>query len=319
MNKKELGAFYTTEVDEILKGFEHYVKDKKVTDLYCGDRHLLDWADKHGARSTFGYDISKEAKADIVKDTIMNPPKSSNFTLINPPYLLSNKTDNKEPFIKWQTTDLYKAALLSLIDMKVSEGIIIVPANIFVDSDNKFREKFYSNFEISNVVLFDKAVFDDTPVRVTCFYFKRGKTTNLLGHTLYNTKVGYDWLKTLEPVKANVRRLLIGETPNSELTIRTTDTGTEGGKIKLYLDAEHFYGKQTDRNKATIVLDKELSLDAQKKIVFIFNDFLNTNRHKYNSMFLTNFLAGKDGVERKRIQFRDVYKLITKIIKEENL
>ncbi len=45
--------------------------------------------------------------------------------LQTPPYLAKNKSDNKKIFSLYKTDDLYKAALLSILESE--GGIIIVP------------------------------------------------------------------------------------------------------------------------------------------------------------------------------------------------
>jgi len=317
-NKKQLGAFYTTGVDKVLKEFEHIVSGRNIVDLYCGDRHLLEWGLKHGATKALGYDMNKDSGADIIRNTLVDVPnvRENAVVVINPPYLLRNKAEDKTPFDLYETTDLYKASLLSLIINGTREAIIIVPSNIFMDNDDNFRTRFYANFEIKKVVMFDKRMFEDTNVRVAAFHIVRGTTTKLFNHSLHNTKIGKSWFNLLENNSTNVKRLIKGDIePLNFINLRTTDTGSDGGEIKLFI-GEHYYGKSTDRNLATIIFDKQYSKKEQKQICSLFNSKLDDFRNKYDSMFLTNFLAGGDGKMRKRISFRDAYKLINSITKE---
>jgi len=315
MDKKQLGAFYTTDTS-IMDEFKKFVMDEDVIDLYAGDGDLLRWAQKNGAKTIVGFDINATT-GYIVRDTLMHPPNVNGMVVINPPYLLRNKAEDKRPFEKYQTTDLYKCALLSLIDMPITKGIAIIPTNMFVDNDDKFRDRFYNNFEIKKVKSFDRQVFEDTNVRVSIIYFERGQTTELFGHTLVNTRIGEEYFKLIEGVIPEVKRLTIGMKPTlfiSNITLFTTDTG---GTSRIRLErSKPFYGKNTDRNKATLVFTEKLTEEQEQYIIDTFNIWLEQLREKYDSMFLTNFLAGRDGVMRKRIGFNEAFKLITVIKKE---
>lgn len=318
--KQELGAFYTTQVDEVLSEFTAYPKDRKIIDLYAGDGALLNWGKANGCSSTLGYDVSFDAEgADIIQDTLMNVPTipKDSLLVVNPPYLLRNRASNKNPFILHKAQDLYKCSLLSLADSGATEVIAIVPYNMVVDQDDSFRRRFYSQWGIDKLVVFDKRVFNDTNVRVCAFHAIRGETTSILGHRLSNTRMGFDFYESLKPDSSiKVGRLLIGQEPTSSLVLRATDTGTPGGEIALTLEVSPYFGKQTDRNKASITLNVNLTLADQAVVAREFNSRLQGHREQYDSLFLTNFLAGKDGVMRKRIAFKQAFSLINTIIKE---
>jgi len=316
MDKKELGAFYTSRVDEILKQYIPLIKGKDIVDPMAGDNHLLNWAAYEDCSSIEGFDINP-LTPNGTKNTLLGDMDYSNkFILANPPYLLNNKAKDKTPFKYWKTTDLYKASILSFIKGNAPEGILIIPSNFFVDADSKLREFIFARWEISQVTLYDSQVFEDTDVRVCTFYFKKGITTEILGYKIINGNIGKDWIEYLNtPSKYKVSRLRIGDKPNTSLLLKATDTGSKGGEICL-TKGIHYYGKITDRNLATIVLNVPLTASQEYKVINLFNSKLNAYREQYNSMFLTNFLAGKDGVMRKRISFRDGYKLIDKILQE---
>jgi hypothetical protein len=318
MNKKELGAFYTTNADNILSKFKNLVKGKKVIDPFCGEKDLLKWSEKNGAVKTFGCDINQNVNPDININSIMHPLDYSHYDIVvtNPPYLLNNKTKNKAPFIMWDVKDLYKASLLS-IAKTANELIAIIPSNFIFDSDNKFRNKFFSMMEIKAIECFDEAVFNDTTTRVCIIHAVKGITTHINGYELYNTKIGKNWYKLIERGKNDVKRLTQNNTDGfiSNICVSTTDTGSDGGEIRAYI-GEPFYGKHSDRNLFTAVFEKELTKKEQEYIVSEFNRLLNKYRVQYDSMFLTNFLAGKNGTMRKRISFKDALSLIS-VIKSE--
>ena len=83
-----------------------------------------------------------------------------------------------------------------------------------------------------------------------------------------------------------------------------------GKKIQLEDIREYgpiaLIGKKTSRNMAYLLFKKRLSLREQEKLIKYFNDFLDRERRKYFSLFLTNFRDNG----RKRISFDFVYKFI---------
>jgi len=306
---RQLGQYMTSEADAVLDGFEDLVVGKDVIDLYCGHRDLLNWAVKNGAKSVIGYDVDPEMPADIHMDTLLHPPKQNSIVLINPPYLYINKADNTEIYHKYNTTDLYKCAILSL---QCDEFIAIVPSNFLFDADDSFRIRFYSKYSIKRLVIFDKQTFKDTNVRVCVVYCETGCTETILGHRLYKTRLGYEWQKYTD-ITPICKRLVIGGKPNGNLTIHMTDTGSSNGMIHAYVSDEPYYGKTSDRNLMTVVLPN-VDIDIND-LVEEFNSRLNYYREMYDSCFLTNFLAGKDGTMRKRMSFKQALQLITKIIR----
>ena len=60
--------------------------------------------------------------------------------------------------------------------------------------------------------------------------------------------------------------------------------------------------KFSARSYATLVINKELTLEQQKNLVKKMNDFLNEQRTKYHSLFLTNYRES-NSIARKRISF----------------
>jgi hypothetical protein len=320
MNKKELGAFYTTNAKIILDGFEDIVKGKTVVDPFCGERDLLNWANFNGAKKTIGCDINPKVNPDITINSILSPLNYNKYDLVvtNPPYLGSNKTKSKAPFIMWETTDLYKASLLSIAET-ANEIISIIPSNLFFDNDDKFRNRLFNIMKIKKVICFDKAMFQDTNVRVCVIHAVKGKTTHLHNHELYNTKVGKQWYQLLEKGSNNISRLTNHSEPKgyvSNICVKTTDTGSDDGEIHACI-TKPFYAKISDRNSFTAVFPTELTKQEEDYIVSKFNELLKFYRTKYESMFLTNFLAGKDGVIRKRISFKDSLSLLSAIYKEK--
>jgi hypothetical protein len=177
MNKKQLGQFFTTNSDYILRDLEKYVKDKEVVDPFAGSGDLINWAKKNGVKKIKGFDVDKKLvdnKIVFYNDSILNPKKYK-FVLTNPPYLNVNKAEKqiKEKYLKTSGfEDLYQASLFSLMDSE--EGIVIVPIN-FLSAGNskKIRNLFFYKFEIIEMNYFKHQVFPDTTYNVIAFYYKK--------------------------------------------------------------------------------------------------------------------------------------------------
>ena len=72
-------------------------------------------------------------------------------------------------------------------------------------------------------------------------------------------------------------------------------------------------GKNTSRNMAYLIFQKEISINDQKELIKKFNKELNQKRNEYFSFFLTNFRDNN----RKRISFDLTYKFLNYLYKEK--
>lgn len=104
------------------------------------------------------------------------------------------------------------------------------------------------------------------------------------------------------------------------LILRTTDTGSENGRIGLYTIEELFntkksiglITKQSSRVYTQLFID--ISIEKQLRLKEDFNMEINRLRTKYNSIFLTNFKNSSNGIQRKRISFKEAFSLINLIL-----
>ena len=92
--------------------------------------------------------------------------------------------------------------------------------------------------------------------------------------------------------------------------MKAIDSGSEEGRIALKDIREYkvdcLVSKETSRHMIYLMLESEISISEQKKIIDSFNREINKLREDYLSLFLTNY-RDKD---RKRISFDFVYKFI---------
>lgn len=329
MNKKsQLGQFYTTKATYIIGNLLNDIPNNvDIIEPFVGNGDLLIF-DNYSSLEM--YDIDPKMGNTIKQDTLLNPPIYDNkYVITNPPYLYRNKAKDKTIYDKYDTTDLYKAFIKSILNC--DGGILIIPLNFLCDNDDKIRNLFFEKFQIINLNIFEEQIFDDTTYNICSFSFRRRiDESNILKckfhpsnikkefslHKETGYKIGHNFLKIIKEQKnIGISRLTIGGTPNSNLYIRCIDTGSDDGRIKLSLE-DHFYGKETDRTFATIILDKEYSIEDQKFIAEKFNHIIENQRNLYHSLFLSNYRNSTKAGSRKRISFDTTYKLISFIIEK---
>ena len=328
LKKQLLGQNYTTNAEYIVRDLINiFPKDAKIIEPFAGNFDLINLFSTGDFEC---YDIDPQNSQTIKQDTLINPPNYINKWIItNPPYLARNKNKDKTIYNLYQVEDLYEASILSLIGC--DGGILILPLNFFCGKNNKIRKAFLSKYIIIKLKIFEEQVFKDTSYTVCAFCFiKKDNDSQELNATFYPVlqnisfnislqdgyRIGNDFYKLLEHKSNNIKatRLLIGQEPNTKIFLRTIDSGSMNGRIKLEIKEEPFYGKNTDRAFATISLNKTLSLEHQKIIVNTFNTIIEDNRKTYHSLFLTNFRNSTKSYARKRISFDDAYRLIEYIV-----
>lgn len=103
---------------------------------------------------------------------------------------------------------------------------------------------------------------------------------------------------------------------NNILFLRAIDS-KNGRKIQLEdirkYGIKGLVGKNTSRNLAHLIFQKEISIKEQEDLMKKFNNELNKNRNQYFSFFLTNFRDNN----RKRMSFDLAYKLLNYIYYEK--
>jgi hypothetical protein len=336
MSKKELGQFFTTHHEYILQNMIIPKSVKNIVEPFCGNGDLLKFIEKFDIKYNIEcYDIEPKKKNIIKKDTLMNPPNyTGKYIITNPPYLARNKTSNKSIFDKYDVNDLYKCLIKELITNICDGGILIIPLNFWSSiriSDITLRKLFLDVYKIELINIFEENVFDDTSYTVCSFQFRK-KTeddNNNIKIDIYPSK------KNINVVLNKDNNFTIGgkiynlETSDnykiSRLTNKNKDKrytnilvkcidDNEDNKIGLsivsdddiYIDTTP---KLSSRTYATLIIEPYIDIKKQKKLVKTFNKYLNKNREKYNSLFLTNYRESKD-ISRKRISFELVYQIV---------
>lgn len=324
MKKKRLGQFYTTNSKYITQGLLNvFPKTATVIDPFAGECDLVSLI----SNKVELYDIDPRTEDIVRRDTLISPiDYTGKWIFTNPPYLARNKNEDKTIYNLYETDDLYKASLLSIIGCE--GGVIIVPLNFFSADDGKMRKSFLSKYEVKQVNVFEEQVFEDTTYTICAFsfikkdnenqtinfkFFPNNKELSISLSVIDGYRIGSE-IYTLPQSSVKVGRLLEGQEPSSMLFLNTIDTGSPSGVISLSVKQEPYFGKRTDRSFATISFDKVFTLEEELLIAKEFNLMLTEYREKYNSMFLSNYRNSTTHMARKRIGFKLAYQIISFII-----
>jgi len=344
--KKEHGQFFTTNYKYILQDLNInsiLINDniKKIIEPFCGNGDLLNILDDN-LKNIECYDI--DVKKDFItqRDTLTNPPDYRNsFILTNPPYLSKNKTKNKSIFNKYDTDDLYKCFILSILEKdNIAEGgVIIIPLN-FISSirkkDIKLRKQFINVYDVVKINVFEENVFDDTSYTTCSILFEKKKNdicampikifpSGNEYNFILNSKNNYTIGGNIYNLEQNEKYKIIRATKKNEndngltnILVKCIDDNSKNKiSLKFVEDNNNRYidntPKLSARSYATLIINPPIDKQTQQTLCDNFNIFLNNERYKYNSLFLTNFRESKD-IARKRISFALVYKIVGNVL-----
>ena len=327
--KKQLGQFFTTNYEYIFQNMEIFEGD--IIEPFAGNCDLVKFINKDVEL----YDIDPVNELVNQRDTLLNPPDYENkYVITNPPYLARNKSSCKKIYDKYGYNDLYKCFLKSIIDSNILGGIIIIPLNFLSSirkADITLRKEFLSRFSISLINIFEEQVFVDTKYSVCSIRFISGKSDNFLvqvypknlemilkldksnnysiGGEIYNLSIDKE-IKIQRATKNNLNGL-------TNLLLKCIDDN-EDNKISLkYVDDDKLYIDKTKnlsaRSYATLLINLEMTKEDQIKLADDFNNYLNTQRKKYNSLFLTNYRES-NSIARKRISFILAFRICNHLI-----
>lgn len=340
--KNKLGQFYTDNYKYILQNLWKEYITGTIIEPFVGNGDLINFInDTDFSGNIEIYDLDSTFPECIKRDTLINPPNYENkWVITNPPYLARNKNSDKTIYDKYKVNDLYKAFIITLIEKNAKGGIIIIPLNFWSsirDNDCLLRNKFLSIYQIDHLNIFEENVFSDTSYTVCSFVFT--KSYKVLDNQNINTTIYPDNIKlkiqlekenkwlfggdiyNIKPNnKIKISRLVENKNNNglfiTSILLNAIDSGIfEGKRISLEPNSPLFYGKESSRGQATIVLNIKLSNEQENTLCEKFNDFLEKKREETNSLFLVNYRESKD-YARKRIPFNLAYLIINKLISE---
>ena len=341
--KREYGQYYTTQYQYILQNMHIPANIKIIIEPFCGEGHLLQFIDNEKHHVIECYDIDPKLDHTVKRDTLTNPPiYKDKFVLTNPPYLARNKSENKDIYNRYDTNDLYKCFLKELLRNQCAGGILIIPLNFWSSirkADIDLRRTFLDIYSVSILNIFEEQVFNDTTYTVCSMQFHK----RTLADDMRIQAIVYPSNHVIETSLTEENNYMIGgeiyKLPHNEeytitrLTSKTKNLPATNILVKCIDDGEHrpislsivrdadVYMDATPnlsaRTYATLVIDPPLSLDKQKQLVCDFNEYLNTRRKKYKSLFLTNYRESKD-IARKRISFDLVYQIAGSMLAQKS-
>ena len=320
-NKKEYGQFFTTNYKYILQNLSIPTHITHIIEPFCGNKDLLPFILNTHIQIDC-YDIEPIHSSIIKQDTLLNPPNyDKKFVLTNPPYLARNKTKNKGVYDKYKQNDLYKCFIKSIINGKCIGGIIIIPLNFWSSirkGDVLLRKEFLEMYNIVHLNIFEEKVFEDTSYSICSFQFETKTSSNIINSTIYpstntlelelnesnNYTIGGEIYKLNKSDNIKIERATKDNIGNECITNILLKCIDDTSKIcmKMVADEHRYIDMSTNlsaRSYATLVITPKLSLTDQEILVSQFNTYINTQRDKYNSLFLTNYREGN----RKRISF----------------
>ena len=230
-----------------------------------------------------------------------------------------------------------------MIQDECQGGIVIIPLN-FISSIRKadvvLRKRFLEKYTILRMNIFEEKVFDDTGYSVCSIYFQRLSGLNQEGNVgvdrvsvcVYPSKqcmeveftkenqytIGGEIYQLPQNPKYKVQRATRETTEHiSNILVKCIDDNIHSQLgFKVVSDEERYIDTTPNlsaRSYATLVINKDLTLEEQGELVEKMNAFLKTQRDKYHSLFLTNYRES-NSIARKRISFDLVFKICNFIL-----
>jgi hypothetical protein len=335
--KQDLGQFYTTNYSYIMQNMLIPNTVKTIVEPFAGQCDLLNFIDDKSKYIIECYDIDPKKENIIKRDTLNNPVNlNDKYVITNPPYLARNKSADKSLYDKYNVNDLYKCFIKQLINSTALGGIIIIPLNFWCsirNADVELRKEFLNVYDVINLNIFEEQVFDDTTYTTCCFNFIKkqniSNSKNKLKCFVYPSKGEYEFelnetnnwtiggeiykLKLSKNIKIE-RATKINKTSVNltQILLKCIDNNKDNQLGLSIINDNNYYIDETDklscRSYASLIIEPKLSIDKQKKLVIKFNEYIKTQRNKYNSLFLTNYRES-NSICRKRISFDLAFKI----------
>ena len=273
------------------------------------------------------YDIESK-EPEHKRDTLLNPPDyTDKWVITNPPYLAKNKAKDKTLFNIYPYDDLYKIAMSTMNN--ALGGILIIPINFLTDERSaSLRDTFLKQYDIVRLNIYLDSMFDNTDYNVCSFFFKR-KTSDSTSVSIdthiyeekkeienfvftlnkeYSYRIGGEFFNDISAVKPIFSRVTETKRDNpTHINIVCIDKTNE--PLHFYYDETPYYGKQTDRNIATLSFNGELEPEFEKQLIDEANKYINDFRALNHNLCFTNY---RDR-HRKRIGFTEAYQIMTVI------
>ena len=226
-----------------------------------------------------------------------------------------------------------------MADSTADAGVII-PLN-FISSirknDIELRKHFLEKYDIEIINIFEEQVFDDTSYSVCSIYFHKkinniSNLSNVIDIHIYpsnklmkislthenNYTIGGEIYNLPQNSEYIIQRATKDNKNNiTNILLKCIDDGINNKLgFKIVNDNDRFIDNTENlsaRSYATLLINKKISLDEQKDLVNKMNDYIQEQRLKYNSLFLTNYRESNT-IARKRISFDLAFKICNYIL-----
>lgn len=211
--------------------------------------------------------------------------------------------------------------------VEANGGILVIPINFITDErSGAIRKLFFENFSINRLNIFTSSMFDETNYNVCSFAFSRAPVdkkriiptfiysndNNSIENRIfvleskYNYRLGGEFFDSLNQVNNIFSRLTLIKRENpTHINIICIDKVND--PFHFYYDETPYYGKESDRNLATISCPIQLSIEQEKSLIVEANNIINTFREETSNLTFTNYRDRS----RKRIGFLEAYKILS--------
>lgn len=340
IKKRQCGQYYTTNYKRILTDMKIPKTVTHVIEPFAGKGDLIQFSQSCGNYKTEMYDIDPKYDGCIKRDTLDNPPKyKGKFIITNPPFLARNKNKCKLLYDKYKSNDLYKCFIETILSDSSQGGIMILPINFITsirNTDVSLRKRFLDTYDINRVNIFEERVFTDTTYSICSILFSKktdtiSKPIDIVifpSHTHLtirltddnNYTIGGELYHLPQNPLYNISRLTsTSDEPSTNIMVKCIDdTITNQLCFKVVPTEELFIDRSnnhTRRSYATLIINKELTMEQQHVLAKRANEFIRENRDKYHSLFLSNF-RDNTTIARKRITFKLAFQICNYILSE---
>lgn len=372
-NKKKYNKYYSTvsqlieniNLNEILSSFEEYMT---IIEPYAGDCNLLNMFKNDLLNSrefissfelyditTIDYSCIEDMKHDIIfdvnenQDTLLNNVFNANdapyFVITNPPYTAKNKlnSETKTKYKHLLTTDvqdLYQIFIKQLINSfrLINGGCIIIPSNfMFGKQSENLRIEFLSKYDIINLNIFEKQMFDYTTQSVITLVFikkelNKLKTEPIIKLYRSNEIISITFESFINILNFDFRskftcncdngneceNIIIKRNYNindTALIVSDIKVSLLDPKIEAFIDIENknVQDKSTDRAFMRLCFNKQFTIEQEKQFCKLFNEYIEKLRNETYSLIMTSYRE----YSRKRLSFEEVYTLMKYVIFKE--
>lgn len=302
-----------------------------IIEPFTGYGDLVIWTSKFNPKKVTCFDIQPQEGWIKKRDTLTNPPNYSKYYVVtNPPFLSKAKAKSKDIFTKYQTNDLYKCFLISLIKYNCTGGVIVLPANFWFSSEistARIRQEFLVKYAIQRINVFEEQVFNDVRITTCAFSFSLRKNTNEMTeinvfpkNKHFSINLSSNEIARLSPYFDEVESIKVVNSSSlkakgmnaTSLELLSFDS-SKNRKIGAYLRKDN--SKQSSL-KIRISTNVFLNFEEQLNIMNKFNLLVDEYRKKYSSLLFTYFLSCHyQGFDRKKISTKIAFNIIGHLIK----